>query len=1028
MSIWVKLQHPPARYRTVPFWSWNDKLENDELVRQIEEMHKAGIGGFFMHARGGLKTPYMGEEWMEAVRTCIEKGKELGMEPWLYDENGWPSGFADGKVPALGLAYQQKRLCFEEAPFQQPMERTIAFYAKSEQGYRLLTESDAEDADLRLYYDVNPYYIDTLSTKAVQAFIESTYEVYWERFGEAFGAQLKGMFTDEPQFARGQMPWSFDLEAVFASRYGYDLKDVLPALFIAAEGCSKARYDYWACVTTMFTEAYAKQIGDWCHSKGWSATGHVVDEQTLMNQVTSVGDPMAFYEYLQIPGCDWLGRFVDAEPLVPKQVSSVTHQLGKKQAITESFGCSGWNVSFQDLKRIGEWQFVHGINLLCQHLQGYTLKGLRKRDYPPSLFYQQPWWEDYRMFNDYFARLSMLLAEGSRQAEVLLLHPIRSAWVEQQDKDSSSIVPYHESFAQLSRWMCQTLIEHDYGSEGIIERHGKVIGDKFFVGKAAYKAVIIPPSVTLNRMTVHLLKQFVRQGGSLIAFSPFPTLINGEVNAEIGQLIGKALQPEWNLEAVLRAVSTVVKPFVRLTDREGRPLASDAINVQTLELDGAYLYYLVNSGEEVYPEVRAELARKGTVSLVDLESGAVIPQQFKETESGVSVTLTLHPAQSRMLKLVPVPVGLEGHQEQAAADSTYGALVQRVALDGPWTISHAEPNSLTLDTCRLRVDEGEWSDVQPVIFVQDQLLAIGQSVPIELEFQFHVEFDTQVARELYLVMENPEHSTIELNGHPVEPSSCGWWRDTSFHKVNISGRAVKGNNTLRLKSYFANSPETYEALERAAKFETEGNKLTFDTEIESIYILGDFGVKALSSYADAERRAVTTDGPFVLTEPPAVVYSGDLVRQGFPFFAGKLIMQQRFHLNRDDWTAAKWVFPAPPDTIVCRLRVNGQEMKAFLWEPYEAEVGSLLRNGENMIELELVNSCRNLLGPHHHIKGEVYKIGPDSFKDKPGWTDKDLEPDTHLYQELYTFVQFGLPVPPYIELLKSTTGAAAAQP
>jgi hypothetical protein len=165
-------------------------LETGELERQIEEMHKAGIGGFFMHARGGLLTPYMGEEWMSAVRTCIEKCKELGMSPWLYDENGWPSGFADGKVPAKGIAYQQKRLVYEHTPFQNPAERTIALYAKSEQGYRLLSAAEENSADVRLHYEVNPYYIDTLSTEAVRAFIESTYEAYWDRFGEEFGEDL----------------------------------------------------------------------------------------------------------------------------------------------------------------------------------------------------------------------------------------------------------------------------------------------------------------------------------------------------------------------------------------------------------------------------------------------------------------------------------------------------------------------------------------------------------------------------------------------------------------------------------------------------------------------------------------------------------------------------------------------------------------------------------------------------------------------------------------------------------------------
>lgn len=69
-----------------------------------------------------------------------------------------------------------------------------------------------------------------------------------------------------------------------------------------------------------------------------------------------------------------------------------------------------------------------------------------------------------------------------------------------------------------------------------------------------------------------------------------------------------------------------------------------------------------------------------------------------------------------------------------------------------------------------------------------------------------------------------------------------------------------------------------------------------------------------------------------------------------------------------------------------------------------------------MIELVLTGSCRNLLGPHHHIKGEVYKVGPDSYKDKPGWTDKDLDPDKHVYQSRYAFVKFGLAVQPVIAL------------
>ena len=96
-----KLENPSNEYRALPFWSWNDKLDPKELKWQINEMHDKGIGGFFMHARGGLKTRYMDDEWMECIRTSAEEAEQLGMEAWLYDEEGWPSGFAGGRVTAL---------------------------------------------------------------------------------------------------------------------------------------------------------------------------------------------------------------------------------------------------------------------------------------------------------------------------------------------------------------------------------------------------------------------------------------------------------------------------------------------------------------------------------------------------------------------------------------------------------------------------------------------------------------------------------------------------------------------------------------------------------------------------------------------------------------------------------------------------------------------------------------------------------------------------------------------------------------
>ena len=80
----------------IPFWSWNDRLCEEELRHQIRDMKGFGMRGFFMHARGGLETEYMSDEWFDAIRICIDEAKKQGMEAWSYDENGWPSGFAGG--------------------------------------------------------------------------------------------------------------------------------------------------------------------------------------------------------------------------------------------------------------------------------------------------------------------------------------------------------------------------------------------------------------------------------------------------------------------------------------------------------------------------------------------------------------------------------------------------------------------------------------------------------------------------------------------------------------------------------------------------------------------------------------------------------------------------------------------------------------------------------------------------------------------------------------------------------------------
>ena len=104
-------KNPTAEYRGTPFWAWNDTLDKEDLLWQIEQLKKMGFGGFHMHSRSGMATPYLSEEFMDLVKACTDKAKAEEMLSYLYDEDRWPSGSAGGIV-TKNKKYRQKTLRF----------------------------------------------------------------------------------------------------------------------------------------------------------------------------------------------------------------------------------------------------------------------------------------------------------------------------------------------------------------------------------------------------------------------------------------------------------------------------------------------------------------------------------------------------------------------------------------------------------------------------------------------------------------------------------------------------------------------------------------------------------------------------------------------------------------------------------------------------------------------------------------------------------------------------------------------------
>lgn len=478
----------PKEYRPAPFWSWNDELDTDETKRQVRIMNQAGLGGFFMHARGGLKTEYMGEKWFENIGVAADEAKDCGMYAWAYDENGWPSGFGSGAVNGLGEKYRQKYLRMTDV---KPTKNIIC-----------------HSGDKWFYYDVNPYYVDNLDKEVVAEFIKKAYQPYYDRYKN----EITGFFTDEPQISRDGIPWSFTFEREYRKRYNEDITEHLEELFHPVLNYKKTRIKFWKMVTELFSEAFFKQIYDWCCKRGLKLTGHLVLEESLLSQLTSNGACMPHYEYFSIPGVDWLGRNI-YDCLTARQVSSVAQQLGKNQVLTESFALCGHNVSFDELKGIYEWQAVQGINLLCQHLEGYSLRGIRKRDYPPAVYYQQPWWSEYKSFTDALSREGMISAMGKSTADILVIHPQTTAWSLFDNGENKGIEDLNNKFLCFIKNLEEKHVMFHLGDEIILERHARVEGKRLIVGNQSYSCVLNPCGKELLPSTEKLLKEFLENGG-----------------------------------------------------------------------------------------------------------------------------------------------------------------------------------------------------------------------------------------------------------------------------------------------------------------------------------------------------------------------------------------------------------------------------------------------------------------------------------------------------------------------------------
>ena len=396
-------------------------------------------------------------------------------------------------------------------------------------------------------------YVDLLVKGVTEKFIDITMGGYEKALGSALGTRVTMAFSDEPNIGcpiGGHCRWTPDLFDSFQQMWGYSLRDKWPLLGEETGDWQKVRHDYNATLLHLFIERWSKPWHDYAERKHIQWTGHYWEHN--WPDLSQGPDNMAMYAWHQIPGIDMLfNQYDDSRCQAQfgnvrsvKELRSVANQIGQRRTLSETYGGGGWDERFEDFKRLGDWEYALGVNFMNQHLSHMTITGARKFDYPPVFTSLSPWWQEYGVLNDYFARLSVVLSQGEQLNDWLILEPTTTLWLYYTHvAGGDPLWRTANAFQQFITRAEKAQMEYDLGSEDIIGRVGKVSGSRFCVGRRAYTTVVLPPEmVNLEATTFELLQHFVKKGGRLVCFA-LPTKIDGSDDDRLKALFDTTKHP-----------------------------------------------------------------------------------------------------------------------------------------------------------------------------------------------------------------------------------------------------------------------------------------------------------------------------------------------------------------------------------------------------------------------------------------------------------------------------------------------------
>lgn len=671
-----KFLNPEYKYRIKPMMHYVTPKDDPSSLATV--LKECGYGGAVINPEYGE------DEFLPSteadVFSAIAKGlKDAGLEYWIYDEKGYPSGMANGfslkdhpEYEAKGF-YMVRRIAYEPRHInfniddetdkivwaaKYPVE--IVNVSRSYVQYREMMPVPFSDTTCQcdllenealfifcqksayegshLTHNVSSHrrYINVMDKKAVRRFIDVLYEAVDQKCPNVF-KNAQAVFTDEPslqvKYGAPYETWFYALAPYcdtlfeeYEKEYGTSILPYLPLIFENGEGYQKVRINFYRLVAKLIAESYSGQISEWCRAHGTVFSGHYLSEESISAQVCAYGDNISVVTAADYPGMDILTCNPEEYNCnSAKYIQMAARKKGTKGMMVELCPFNNKQEFAKD-----PWNNMHTIvGLLAmsgvRRFNSYFRADLSEIDerYSDIKGYKSK--EDCQKLNEYVGRINYMLDGLWNDCNVFVYRAVEDCQAKTLPKTSAALssdaVSTDGATASLVKFkIFPTGVDFMYlDAADLVEIAENIQSEKPTVSGSEMKILVVPGVDYIDPEAKKTMVKLKNAGVKVLFNNRVTNFVFDDQDVDLSE----HFQPT-NSDKIIEEIENLEQDFSAKFD--GVPLY-----VTKYDKDGKEMYFIVNNTRGVDAKVTLCHKSKTTATLYNPVDGTITPIMVGDT-------------------------------------------------------------------------------------------------------------------------------------------------------------------------------------------------------------------------------------------------------------------------------------------------------------------------------------------------------------------------------------------------------------